>query len=398
MKIKEVNGRIIKDSRKDKTIEISVETENGLFVSSAPSGKSRGKHEKPYFMKKVEHDITTLNKYLKKLLEFRIHKFDDLKKIENLLRKKIGSNTLIALESALLKALAAEKGLALWQVINPKAKKVPYPVGNCIGGGLHTENVKRKKPDFQEFLIIPKADKFVDNVFLMKNAHKILGEELKVRGVRGKLNDENAWSTSLDNEEVLKIMNKVKDYLEEQSGINVDIGVDIASSSFFTGVVYNYKNEKKRLTKQKQIDYVSDLIDKYNLDYVEDPLEEEEFLGINKFRYRAVRIRPTCLITGDDLIASQLKRFEKALRMKSINAVILKPNQVGSLLEIAKIVGLAKKYRIKIVFSHRSGETLDYSLADLAFGFQADYIKTGIIGKEREIKLKRLIGIERDLS
>jgi enolase len=301
---------------------------------------------------------------------------------------------MFALETAILKALAAERGEQLWKVINPKARKLPYPVGNCVEGGLHSN--KRKKPDFQEFLMIPKTNNFSDNVFLMRHAWKRCGEELKVRKKQGGMSDENAWSTSLSNEEVLEIMKKVKEELEGEVGERIDIGIDLASSTFYTGLIYYYKNKKKRLTRSKQISYVLDLIDEYNIDYIEDPLQQEDFSGFRDLKSRAVRIRPTCIIVGDDLTVSNIERVKKALKTKAINAIILKPNQIGSLTEIADIVILAKKNNIKTVMSHRSGETQDYALADLAFAFQTDYIKTGIMGKEREVKLRRLVEIEKE--
>lgn len=398
MRLKEVKARIIKDSRNEKTIEVSVNSKLGLFSASSPSGKSKGRYEKPYYINNIEDDIKNLLADKERIFGIEIEKFSDLEKIENLLKNKIGSNTMIALEISILKALASEQGKQLWQVINPKAGKIPFPVGNCIGGGLHTPSTEGKKPDFQEFLIIPKSENFSDNVFLMNKAYDICRKELKARGALGKKNDENALSTSLGNEEVLEIMKKVKEELEYEIGKDISIGIDVASSSFFTGLIYNYKNEKRKLDKVKQINYILDLIDKYNLDYIEDPLEEKDFSGFSKLRYHTVRIRPTCLVVGDDLTASNLKRVEKAIKEDSINAVILKPNQIGSLIEIFRISELARKNSIKTIMSHRSGENLDNSLSDLAFAFQTDYIKTGILGKEREIKLKRMIEVEKSLK
>jgi len=397
MEIKEVKGKIIKNSRKEKTIEILIKTESGLFSSSAPSGKSKGMYEKPYYVGGIEQDIVSITELSDKICDLEIEKFSDLKKVENLLRNKVGSNTLFVLETCLLKALASENGKAVWQLINEKAKKLPFPVGNCIGGGLHSSFLK-KKPDFQEFLIIPKTTNFSDNIFLMEKARELCGEELKFRKAKGRENDEKAFSTSLNNEEALEIMEKVKGELEEQVGERIDVGVDVAASTFYTGFLYKYNNKKKRLKREGQISFILDLIDKYNLDYIEDPLEQKDFSGFAQLKNKAVRIRPTCIIVGDDLTVSQLNRFKQALKKKAINAIILKPNQVGSLLEIAEIVKLAKKYNIKTIFSHRSGETLDYILADLAFGFQADYIKTGIVGKERKVKLRRLIQIEKSFG
>ncbi len=398
MNLKRVDAKIVRDSRKEKTIEVSLKTEFGLFSSSSPSGKSKGKWEKPYYIKDIKQDITTIKNFSDEICNLEIENFSDLKKVEDLLRGKIGSNTFFALETCLLKSLATWKGVELWQVINKNAKKFPFPVGNCIGGGLHTKSVRGKKPDFQEFLFVPKTNNFSDNVFLMKKAWKILGQELRLRKARGERNDENALSTSLSNEEVLEIMKKVKEELENETGKEISIGVDIAASSFYSRGFYLYKNKKRKLNKEKQISFILDLIDKYNLDYIEDPLQEEDFSGFARLKKEVIKVRPTCLVVGDDLTVSNLERFKKAIKEKSINAIILKPNQIGSLIEISEIAKLAKKLGIKTIMSHRSGETLDYSLADFAFAFQTDYIKTGVMGKERDIKLKRLIDIENSLS
>jgi len=398
MIIKEVKARAIKDSRKDKTVEVLIKTDFGLFVSASPSGKSKGRYEVPSYKNKLDLDIQVLENFSDRISKLRINNFPDLKKVENIVGSKIGANTLYAFETSILKALATEQNLSLWEFINKKAKKFPNPVGNCIGGGLHTNLFRGKKPDFQEFLVIPKAKRFADSVFLMRKIHKILGDELRVRKALGERNDENAWSTNLNDEQVLEIVKKVKEDVENQIGWDIDIGLDIAASSFYTGMVYYYKNPVKRLKQKEQINYVLDLIDKYNLDYVEDPLSEEDFSGFNQIRNKAVRVRPTNIIVGDDLTVSSVERFKKAMKNKSINAIIIKPNQIGSLLKIKELVNLAKKKSIKTVFSHRSGETMDYALADFAFGFQADYIKTGAVGREREVKLGRLVDVEGSLG
>ncbi len=401
MKIKEVKAKIIKNSRCEKTIEVSVRTEHGLFSSSAPSGKSKGRNEKKYYKKTIEKEIETIVNLSEDISKIDINDFKDLNKIE--IVTNLGSNSLFALETAILKALSLEQGRELWETImagvggNAKknAEKFPFPVGNCIGGGLHTK--KNKKPDFQEFLFIPKTGNFSDNLFLLNKAYEKCEEELKVRKVKQGKNDENALNTFLTNEEVLEIMKKVKEELENETGKKIAIGIDAAASTFFDGK-YVYKNKKKKLNKKEQIEYILDLVDKFNLDYVEDPLNEEDFQGFSELRDKMVRARPTSVIVGDDLTVTRLKRFEKALNEKSINAIIIKPNQVGSLIEVAKVVKKAKENSIKTVFSHRSGETLDCSLADLAFGFQADYVKTGVKGRERKVKLQRLEKIEKSLK
>ncbi len=390
MEIKQVSGEIIKNSRNEETIKVLIRTKLGLFSASSPYGKSRGKHEKRPYKKTIREDIKKLSDL--NLTDLEIDKFEDLKKIEK--RVSLGANSLYSLESAILKALAGEEGKEIWEIINQKARKFPYPVGNCIGGGKHTDG---KKPDFQEFLFIPKLNNFSDSVFLLKKIWEKCGKELEVRNVKGKLNDENAFSTSLSDEEILKLMVKIKEETEKEIGGNIEIGVDIAASSFYSGA-YEYRNPIKIFEKEEQIEHILDLIDKYRLDYIEDPLDEEDFSGFSKLKMGAVKERPACIIVGDDLTVTQVDRFKDALKNKSINGIIIKPNQVGSLIELAKVVGLAKKNSIKTIFSHRSGETMEYVLSDLAFGFQADYIKTGVKGREREVKLNRLIQIEKDIN
>ena len=168
----------------------------------------------------------------------------------------------------------------------------------------------------------------------------------------------------------------------------MNIGIDIAASSFYKNNLYRYKKDK--LNKEEQINYINDLIEKYNLLYAEDPLNEKDFSGFSK-------ISKKCLVVGDDLTVTHIDRLQKAIKNKSINAMIIKPNQNGSLIEVKKIFEICKKNRIKTILSHRSGETLDSAIADYAFAFGADFIKCGIATPYREIKLKRLIEIEKGL-
>ncbi|MEM4230891.1 MAG: hypothetical protein QXF25_03380 [Candidatus Pacearchaeota archaeon] len=395
MRIKEVIPKVIFNSRGEETIEILTKTDFGVFSASAPSGKSVGKYEIPAFVGGINNSIKKLKDVFEKILKTEIEEFFDLEEIEKIVNKKnFGANTLFALEASLMKALAAEQGKNLWQVINPKAKIFPYPVGNCIGGGKHTQG--DLKPDFQEFLVIPKTEKFIDRVFIMRQFHELCGKRLELVGAKGKPNDEGAWSTNLTNEKALSIMEETRDEIVNEIGREVDIGVDIASSSFFKNGKYVYKNPMRELDVKQQINYITNLVEEFELVYLEDPLQEEDFNGFFDLK-EEIRKIDSCLIVGDDLTVSQLDRLKEAVKKKSISALIVKPNQNGSLIEISKVVEFARSRNIKTIFSHRSGETMDYALADLAFGFQADYIKTGVMGKEREIKLQRLVNIEKEI-
>ena len=173
MRIEKIEARQILDSREQGTIQISVLTEKGKFISSAPSGKSKGRFEAKPYSRSLKEDIKFINSLKEKeFLKLRIEQFKDLREIEGLVGNSIGANSLFALESSILKALASEQEQELWEFLSKNRKlKFPIPVGNVIGGGVHTKTTAGKKPDFQEFLIIPKTRKFVDSVFLMKTQH-----------------------------------------------------------------------------------------------------------------------------------------------------------------------------------------------------------------------------------
>ncbi len=376
MFIKEIKARRILDSRREPTIEVTINSSS----ASSPSGKSKGKYETPSYHKSLNWNINVINN-LEEIKIFPIISFQDLSLIETIIKdkfklkdaKQFGANALYALESAILKALAKEQNKELWEIINPKAKKVPIPLGNVVGGGLHSHN--KNAPIFQEFLIIPQKKTIKENYRLMKDIHSHLQAVLHSE----KMNDEGAWETSLTIEQILGILKNFKE---------IRIGIDIASSIFYKNGKYKYKNFS--LSQKQQIDYINGLIKAYNLLYIEDPINEEDFHGFSQ-------IKKSSLVAGDDLTTTHIGRLQKAIKNKSINAMIIKPNQNGSLLELSEIIKLCKKHNIKTIFSHRSGETLDTAIADYAFAFQTDFIKCGIATKYRKGKLKRLIEIEKSL-
>ncbi len=384
--IKRVSAKTIFDSRKEKTIQVFIKTDFGNFSASAPQGKSTGKHESKPYRKSLEDDIKTIKKFSDYFSEEILEGFDDLKRIEDVVEGHVGANTLFAIESAALKALAHEMKKEIWELINPNARKFPRLVGNCIGGGKHSKLINNKKPDFQEFLLIPNMKGVKENLEKNKKLKEDIKYLLKNKDdkFKGEKNDEDAWSASLNEKEVFDALKKLE----------VPIGTDVAASSFFKRKKYHYENPKLDRITEEQFGYISNLIKNYGLFYIEDPFEEEDFESFAKL----LKKFPDSLIVGDDLTVTNSKLLEKAIKMKSINAVIVKPNQNGSLIEVKRVCELAKKNNIKIVFSHRSGETNETILADLAFGFQADFFKCGITSKEREVKIKRLIEIEKGLK
>ncbi len=414
-------ARIIKDSRGENTVEISIKCQHGSFVASAPAGKSKGKNEvADYNQRGIVWSVKIANNFFEKLRNKNItlKNLNDLKEIENKIKQFesdfgiLGGNVVYAIETALMKSAAKESRKELWRFVfdsmNYKEIKMPMPVGNCIGGGLHSHGVDGKRPDFQEFELIPNETKFSRAV--TKNIHAYLYAKKLLKRQHGKFfmkrNDENAWETSLTNEQVLDVLSEVANKYQ------LRIGLDVASSSFCDEKgYYQYKNKSLIRDRLEQIDYMRILIEKYNLFYVEDPLKEEDFSGFEELSSKVnschafepksgaipcERKNRKMLIVGDDLTTTNIHRLERAFRAKAINAIIVKPNQIGSFVEVKKVIDFCKKNSIKIIFSHRSGETMDSALADFAVGFQADFIKTGIWGKERMIKLRRIIEIEKD--
>lgn len=400
MFIKEIKPKIIRDSRGEKTISIFLKTNNGDFECSAPAGKSTGSHEVISYNKEgIKKSFELLKEFCEKIKykNFLIKVFNDLIQLELLINRfeknfgKLGGNVKYALHGVFLKAAAKDNSKELWQFIHDDIYgkdipiKIPMPVGNCIGGGLHSKPINKKKPDFQEFLLIPHEESFAKAITKNVRAYESARTKLKARWK----NDESAWRTNKTNEEVLFIL------MQLAQKYNLRIGLDIAAVSFFKKNYYLYKNKKLKRDRLEQIDYVSRLIQKYDLFYVEDPLNEEDFSGFKQI-LNSTKKRNT-LIVGDDLTTTNFNRLKRAIRSKSINSIIIKPNQIGSLLEVKKVVEYCREKNIKMIFSHRSGETMDNILADYAIGFGADFIKCGIYGKERLIKHKRIMDIEKKL-
>jgi enolase len=396
MIIKSVGAKSILDSRKEKTIQISIKTNIGNFSASSPSGKSVGKYEAKPYKKSLEEDIKMIKKFSNYFSEEILENYDDLKRIEDIVDRQIGANTLFAFESAILKAIAKEQKKEVWKLIidslhNPlakanKPKSFPRLVGNCIGGGKHSKVVEGKRPDFQEFLLIPKEKSVKKSLEINQKTKKQVEMFLEDtdKNFKNQKNDENAWMVSLNEKEILDVLRKTK----------LPLGLDVAASGFYKRKKYYYENPLLKRTSEEQLNYLNNLIKNFNLFYIEDPFEEEDFENFAKL----LKKYPKSLIVGDDLTVTNSKRLKKAIEMKSINSLIVKPNQCGSLIEVKKVCEIAKENNIKIVFSHRSGETEESILADLAFGFQADFFKCGITGKERLVKLNRLIEIKKSLK
>jgi len=399
----------ILDSRGEPSIFVIVETKKGKTKASSPSGKSTGKYEASAFSSRgVDFSVSFINVIGKKLIadQTSFRSFEDLEKVEKLVRgydktKKwevIGGNALFALEAAILKAMALDQGKELWEFLNPGAKSLPYPLGNCIGGGVHS--AKEVHPDIQEFLLMPKARHFYDAYFLNLQSYKVAKHlvALKDRTWGGELTDEKAICPGLSTEEILDVLKEASDKVSSKYHTSPSIGMDIAASSLWKNGKYHYPYAKASLSTSQQLDYIKGLIEKYGLFYVEDPFHQEDFASFAELLKQVKASKSKALICGDDLIATQPERLEIAIRTKAINAVIIKPNQNGSLLGTKKVVDMAKDNKILPIISHRSGETADSTISDLAVAWEIPIIKAGILGKERFAKLHRLLKIEREMG
>ena len=421
MFVKSVMPGFVKNSRGERSIEIELETYEGKFRCSAPSGKSTGSSEVACYNRKgIDHSMKLLRVFCKGLIHgnFLVKRLNDLKELNGLMVKfearhgKFGGNVWYAVEGVFLKAAAKDVGKELWEFINDDVNnglkpKMPMPVGNCIGGGLHSKKIKNRRPDFQEFLLIPKEKKFgravTKNLRAYEYAKRLLSQKSlvsswglgvgsKFREWRRERNDEGAWLTRRNNEEVLEILRKVA----KRYGLR--IGLDVASGSFFEKGYYNYKNKELIRDRVDEVDYMGKIVRKFGVFYLEDPMDEDDFSGFKGILSLVSKNRMKTLVVGDDLTTTNFKRLQRAVRGGSINAIIIKPNQIGSILEVKKVVQFCKKRSIVMIFSHRSGETMDNILADYCVGFGGSFLKAGIFGKERLIKLKRIMDIEKSLK
>ena len=379
-RIKEVKARKIFTSLGKPSIEIEAKSENGTGIGSCDIGLSSGKFEVNQFPKDINFLVKRFNENISRQMQnLTIEKFDDLEKVENIFKifditknlDEIGGNVIVATESAVLKSISGNNVVSL---LNPKAKKIPALISNIVGGGKHSYN---KGADFQEFLVLPKTK---DTAYAIEMSNDIFNrttEDIMKRdkNFMGGRNLKNALSPDLINIEILDMLRKICDKVSKEYRIDVDLGVDIAGSQLWNGRRYEYKKYmrkdlKRNLSKEEQIDFVKNLMKNYNLMYVEDPLHEEDFDGFRELN------KGFGVIAGDDLVSSRLERLENSV--KKISAVVVKPNQIGSLMKLKNLIDFAKQNKIMPVFSHRSGNSNDDIIASLAVAWESPLIKTGM--------------------
>lgn len=430
MKIQKIEAREILDSRGNPTVEAKVFLSNNLFGSAkVPSGASTGKHEayelrdggKRYggngVLKAVKNINTILNKKLKGMDVLDIKKIDEkMIKIDGTVNKsKLGANAILAVSLAVARAGALSKNMPLYKYIRDAYKldekkwRMPVPTMNIINGGKHADNTIST----QEFMIIPMTGKMQKRVEIGSNIFHSLKSILKSLNQATSVGDEGGFAPNIDN-----ITGYTKILDEDEIGLNlivkaikkagykpkkqVCIGLDVAASEFYTkgkGYDFNFK-QKNKGKKYKKYDEVLAMyeswIKKYPIISIEDPFDEDawgEWADFTK------KLKKKISIVGDDLFVTNKNRLQKGIDEKVSNAILIKLNQIGTLSETIETIYLAKKNKYKISVSHRSGETADTFIADLAVAVNSDFIKTGSLSRsERVEKYNRLMEIELELG
>lgn len=401
--IENVRIRKILDSRGNATVEIDIKTENGFGRAAAPSGASTGALEVVAFPDEgIDSIINTFNDKLKGELvgmnaeeTFLIDEI--LKEIDgtdNL--SSLGGNVTVAISLAAAKAAASSNGLPLYMFLGGNLKnEIPFPLGNMINGGAHAG---KNAPDIQEFLVVPiGAQNITEAVFANASVHKRIGELIKVKDKlsTGGKGDEGGWAPNLSNYEALEIQSRACEEISDETGIQIRPSLDLAPTGLWDGSKYDYAREGVSRDTGEQIDFVEEIINNYKMFFVEDPLREDDFEGFTEL---TKRVGNKCIICGDDIFVTNSEILSKGIKMGAANAIIIKPNQIGTLSDTYKTVKLAKDNSYKPVVSHRSGETIDETIAHLAVAFSAPLIKTGAVGGERTAKLNELIRIEEQIS
>jgi len=400
--IENIGIRKILDSRGNATVEIDMTTGNGFGRAAAPSGASTGAMEVVAFPEEgIDSVIATFNERVKGDLvgvsaDETVLIDDILKEIDgtdNL--SSLGGNVTVAISLAAAKAAASSSNMSLYQFLGGNLKnEIPYPLGNMINGGAHAG---KNAPDIQEFLVVPVGAKNItEAVFANSSVHKKIGELIKVKDGQftGGKGDEGGWAPNLSNYEALEIQSRACEEISDETGIKVRPSLDLAPSELWDGSKYIYGREGVNRDTGEQIDFVEEIIDTYKMFFVEDPLREGDFEGFSQL---TKRVGDGCIICGDDIFVTNAEILSRGIEKKAANAIIIKPNQIGTLSDTYKTVKLAKDNNYIPVVSHRSGETTDETIAHLAVAFGAPLIKTGAIGGERIAKLNELIRIQEEM-
>ena len=403
-KISSIEGRILYNSRGSKTIEVDVKTDNKFLGRvCAPSGASVGKYEAVSFPNNNPEDsLRILKENSQKFIGLES---SDLKAIHDVLKtldgttnySKIGGALAFAVTIAAMESAARALDKPLFQILSSEPSfNFPFPLGNVLGGGAHAGP---GTPDIQEILICATGSKTIEdaietNLSVHKELRRVLEkEDPSFTNGRG---DEGGWAPKLENQKALEISAKACENLGFTLGKEVSLGVDFASSTQWNEEKskYEYSRAGFENSTGEQIEFAASIIEKFKLVYAEDAVHEEAFEDMAELTAKF----PKTLITGDDLTVTNKEILKKAIEKKSCNAAILKVNQAGSLFDALEFADEATKNNIKLITSHRSGESTDSQISHIGLATKSKMLKVGIVGGERVAKLNELLRLsEHDL-
>ncbi|MDP3025705.1 MAG: phosphopyruvate hydratase [candidate division Zixibacteria bacterium] len=413
--IKRCFGREVLDSRGNPTVEVEVELRSGAKGRAiVPSGASTGAHEAlelrdgdktRYLGKGVRQAVENVNKKIApKLVRSKLNPFDqrkldkfllDLDGTEN--KKNLGANAILGVSLAVAKACAASKKIPLYEYIGgKKAKLLPVPQMNILNGGQHADN----NLDIQEFMILPAGGpSFKESLRMGVEVFHHLQKVLKEKKLNTGVGDEGGFAPNLNsNEEGFQVILEAISRAEYRAGEDIYLGIDAAASAFYNPdeKLYIFKAEGRRFTSTQLIHYYGDLLDKYPIISIEDGLAEDDWEGWVKF---TEKLGNRIQIVGDDIFVTNPKRLRVGIERKAANAILIKLNQIGTLTETLDTIEMAKKANFNTIISHRSGETEDTTIADVAVAVSSGQIKTGSASRtDRICKYNQLLRIEEKLG
>jgi enolase len=395
--ISSIRSRIVYNSRGTKTIEIDVVTD-GKFIgrACAPSGASVGKFEAQSFPEnKPEEALSILNANINRFVGLQA---EDLRAVYDALRSidktdnysKVGGSVAYALSIAAVDSAANSLGIPLFELLKPtKPYKFPFPLGNILGGGAHAGP---GTPDLQEILACPVG---AQNIFealdmnfkIHRETRKVI-ESIDKRFTYGK-GDEGAWAPNVNNDQALEVIEKAVNNCGYTMGQDMAIGIDFASSSFWNeeDQLYEYTRQGIKRDTGEQIEFANRLIRDYKLIYAEDPVQEDDFESMAFLTKK----NSGTLVTGDDMLVTNAGRVREAVKYGACSGAILKVNQAGSLYEALEFAKECNKNKIKVITSHRSGESVDSHISHIAIATNSQMLKSGVLGGERISKLNELV-------
>lgn len=413
--IENVEGMQILDSRGNPTVQVKVTLESGAEgIAMVPSGASTGSFEavelrdgdmQNFNGLGVDKAVENVNKRIAKTIigeNVFDQKYidDEMIKLDGTPNKsKLGANSILGVSLAIARAGANSLQIPLYQYLGGiNAYKMPLPMMNILNGGKHANN----NLNIQEFMIVPVgADSFKEMLQMCTEVYKVLKEVLRKKGLVTSVGDEGGFAPDLENdEEAIEIILEAIEKAGFKDGKDFKLALDIASTEMHDSAkkinkegYYFWKTDKYK-TKAEMIDYIVDLASKYPIMSIEDGLSEEDW---KSWKELTKRIGDKIQLVGDDLFVTNPKRLQKGTDEKVANAILIKPNQIGTLTETLETINLAKNNGYKTVISHRSGETEDTFIADLAVAVNSGQIKTGAPCRtDRVCKYNRLLNIEKD--